>query len=145
MSEHTSRQARRQSLAWKGLLGAFLTGAVCGVGYHIARDMKLSVSPVLLGLVFAAIILAGFVASVVYWRNIDEAAREAHKFAWLWGGSSAMLLGLPLPFLIGDVRLIALMGQLSPAEWVATGVVALITAQLIGYGLAWAGWWLRQR
>lgn len=145
MSEHTSRQARRQSLAWRGLLGAFLIGVVCGAGYYVAEDLKLSLSPVLLGLVFAAIVLAGVVASVVYWRNIDEAAREAHKFAWMWGGSSAMLLALPLPFLVGDARLVALMGQRSPAEWAATGIVALITAQLIGYGLVWAGWWLRQR
>lgn len=63
----------------------------------------------------------------------------------MWGGSTAMALVLPLPFLIGDARIVALMGQHAPAEWVSIGVVGLMTAQLVGYGLAWAGWWLRQR
>ena len=145
MSEHASRQARRQALAWRGLLGAFLTGVVCGAGYYFARDLKLASAPILIVACFVVLLAAGAVASVIYWRNIDEAAREAHKFAWFWGGSSAMLLALPAPFLLGDARLIALLGTRSPAEWTAVGMVALIIAQLIGYGLVWAGWWLRQR
>lgn len=145
MSEHTSRQARRQSLAWRALLGAFLIGIVCGFGYYMAEDAKFSFSSVQIGVGFAVLAVAGVVASVIYWRNIDEAAREAHKFAWFWGGSSPFLLVLPLPLLVGDARLVALMGQRSPAEWAAIGIAALITAQLIGYGLVWAAWWLRQR
>lgn len=145
MSERVSKQARRQATAMRGLLGAFLVGAVCGAGYYIAQDMRLTIPPAMIGVILLVLVVLGSVASVAYWRNIDEAAREAHKFAWMWGGSTAMALVLPLPFLIGDARIVALMGQHSPAEWVSIGVVGLMTAQLVGYGLAWAGWWLRQR
>ncbi|PHY17507.1 hypothetical protein [Caulobacter sp. BP25] len=145
MSEHIGRQARRQTAALRGLIGAFLIGAVSGAGYHIAKDQSLAISPVILGAGFVGLALLAAITSVVYWRNIDEAAREAHKFAWFWGGSSAMLLVLPVPFLIGDARLVALLGQHAPTDWFAIGVTALIIAQLIGYGLVWAGWWLRQR
>lgn len=145
MSEHVSRQARRQAIALRGLLGAFLVGAVCGAGYYVVRDMGLTIPPAMIGAILVVLIVLGSVTSLAYWRNIDEAAREAHKFAWMWGGSTAMALVLPIPFLIGDARLVSLMGQHAPAEWVAIGVVGLITVQLVGYGLAWAGWWLRQR
>ncbi len=148
MSEHINRQARRQAIALRGLLGAFLIGAVCGAGYYIAKDMRLTIPPAMIGVIMVIMVVLvalGSVASVAYWRNIDEAAREAHKFAWMWGGSTAMLLALPVPFLIGDARLIALMGQRPPTEWVSIGLVGLIIVQLVGYGLAWAGWWLRQR
>lgn len=145
MSEQVSRQGRRQRIAMWGLLGAFLIGVVCGAGYYIIEDREFAMRPVLIGAITIVLAVLGSIASVAYWRNIDEAAREAHKFAWMWGGSTAMILALPSPFLIGDASLIALMGQRSPTEWVAVGIVVLIIAQLIGYGLAWAGWWLRQR
>ncbi|MBX9460125.1 MAG: hypothetical protein KL785_02265 [Brevundimonas sp.] len=33
------------------------------------------------------------VGCVWWWRGIDEAAREAHKWAWWWGGSGGVLVG----------------------------------------------------
>ncbi|OYX93530.1 MAG: hypothetical protein B7Y78_08335, partial [Caulobacter sp. 35-67-4] len=69
----------------------------------------------------------------------------AHTFAWFWGGTGGMLALLPICVLVDAERLVAMFGQRDPVEWVALGFVSLITAQLLGYGLVWAGWWLRQR
>ncbi|MDP2765265.1 MAG: hypothetical protein Q8O54_10565, partial [Brevundimonas sp.] len=91
----------------------------------------------------------GFVACVRWWRRIDEAAREAHKWAWWWGGSGGMGVGLvllltlmvraddsqPLPGHVGS----------APGEIFVSGMMSILLFQIVGYGLAWAGWWLKHR
>ena len=91
------------------------------------------------------LVLAIFASFIVYWRNIDEAAREAHKFAWFWGSVAGMLVVLPFAVVTSAEHLVAMFGPHSPAEWALGGVMALLIAQMAGYGLVWAGWWLRQR
>ncbi|PZR31666.1 hypothetical protein [Caulobacter segnis] len=145
MTEHIGRQARRQKIVRGYWIAATAIGFAIGAGHALLEDTAVVLPRGLLTIGGAIIALAAFVGAVVYWRNIDEAAREAHKFAWFWGGSNSILLALPLPFLIGDQRLIALFGQRSPTEWLAIGVVGLIVVQMVGYGLVWAAWWLRQR
>jgi len=44
-------------------------------------------------LVATAIILP---ASIVWWRSLDELAREAHKSAWFWGGSFGLVAITPV-------------------------------------------------
>ncbi len=44
-------------------------------------------------LMLALVLALGLLGAVSYWRRLDEAAREAHKFAWYWGGS----VGVELP------------------------------------------------
>ena len=84
--------------------------------------------------------------TVMYWRRIDEAAREAHKWAWFWGGNIALI-----PVMVGFVLLLQrpdLGAPLwpgfppEPAYYVATGGVIVVFSLLAGYGLAWLAWWL---
>ena len=145
MSEQIGRQAARQSMAQKILVGCGLFGGAVGAGGALLSEFDLALPP---ALVFGASLVAVavfFWVCVVYWRNIDEAAREAHKFAWFWGGTGGLLSMLPLGALVGNERLLAVFSERSPGEWVALGFLALLTAQLIGYALVWVGWWLRQR
>ena len=145
MVGEVGRQAKRQTMALWILVGAGLFGAAIGAGGALLKELEIAPSR---GLMFAGGLVgfaALFVGSVVYWRNIDEAAREAHKFAWFWGGSMGLLAMLPISILISSERLVAVLGQRSPGEWVAFGMMSLLSAQLIGYGLVWAAWWLRQR
>ena len=81
-----------------------------------------------------------------YWRGIDEAAREAQKWAWYWGGSIGMgvaAVGLAMnPF---DV-----VGLLVPAgadrrSLLLHGAGVVMFGQLIGFHLAWAYWWWSRR
>lgn len=89
------------------------------------------------------------------WVRLDEPSREAHKFAWFWGGAPALLVLMLIA--VGAVALPAI-GQ-RVAEFVASqsksatspeagffvGVFSATVAQVIGYGLVWIGWWLSKR
>jgi hypothetical protein len=81
-----------------------------------------------------------------YWRGIDEAAREAQKWAWFWGGVlglgvSAVALKLN-PF--GLVDLVVPVGAGRQAL-LAYGAGIVVVGQLIGFHLAWAYWWWSRR
>jgi len=145
MNEQVGRQAARQSLAQKMLVGCSIVGAVLGGSTVVLAELDIALPPALIlggGLVAVAVLLW---VSVIYWQNIDEAAREAHTFAWFWGGSGGLLLMLPVAAAIRGEFLIAVFGQRSPSDWVMIGFAALLAAQLIGYGLVWSIWWLRRR
>ncbi|AAK24205.1 hypothetical protein [Caulobacter vibrioides] len=145
MSEQTGTQARRQAIALRLLVASALVGAVGGAGLALLEEMGVTPPASFLGYALLALAPVMIVISVIYWRNIDEAAREAHKFAWFWGGSGSILLAAPLAMLVGDARLTALAGQHTPSEWFAIGVFSLLFVQLSAYSLVWAIWWLRQR
>ena len=70
--------------AWLYALALFALGAAVGLmGKRLGMDANPAVAAVVLGLL--VVIAVG--GTVLYWRRLDEAAREAHKFAWYWGGS----------------------------------------------------------
>jgi hypothetical protein len=146
MNTKVSKQGAREAMAQRVLVGCGVFGAVIGATWAALDAMNIAVPrPLLAALVTVGIPLLGWV-TLVYWRNVDEAAREAHKFAWFWGGSCGMLLGLPIMILTTSAKLEALFGPREPSEWVMGGLLAMLVLQLTGYGAAWAGWWLiRQR
>jgi hypothetical protein len=81
-----------------------------------------------------------------WWRGIDEAAREAHKWAWWWGGTGGMAVGaiVVLSLQLGeDVPITAT--NLSAGDLIAGGMMAILLFQLVGYSIGWAAWWLRHR
>jgi hypothetical protein len=91
--------------------------------------------------------LAGLGLCAWKWTAIDEAAREAHKFAWFWGGSASLcVIGGLYVWLVrgGDASSLARMSH-SPGELIALGIGVCILIQLVGYLAAWAGWWLARR
>ena len=104
------------------------------------------------GLVLGALVImigmtAGMGASWWWWRGLDEAAREAHKWAWFWGGSSGMALCFSLLLAAGlrpEALNLALEG-VSAARLVTASIATMMACQMIGYGVAWGAWWLRHR
>ncbi|MDB5443731.1 MAG: hypothetical protein JWP73_2107 [Phenylobacterium sp.] len=102
-----------------------------------------------LGMVEVVMVAALVASSWVWWRGLDEAAREAHKFAWWWGGSAALLVaGLLLIFLVKtrDVsRLPMPDGHTDAAAYVVAGALGVMLLEVVGYGLAWLGWWMHRR
>ena len=129
------------------LAGLAVVGAVLGGGGALLGDR-----PGLFGLVLSFIpiaitmVIVGFV-SIWWWRGIDEAAREAHKWAWWWGGSGGMALGgvvlVTLTARDGGVPAESL--GLSAADLVVGGMMTILLFQLAGYTIAWAAWWLKRR
>ncbi len=82
-----------------------------------------------------------------WWDRVDEAAREAHKWAWWWGGTAGTAIG-------GVFLVVAVAAARGGDETISTipagdliyfGALAILLCQVIGYGIAWAAWWLARR
>ena len=108
--------------------------------------------PVLTAPVAAAVGLGGLgilgVLSIVYWRRLDEAAREAHKWAWFWGGGAGLFVALALlPLLLADGAAAVVLDEFAGASNgpVVTGVLIVFCFQCVGYAIAWICWWLNNR
>ena len=125
-----------------GLIGAVVGGVAGAFG-----DTP---GPAGLAITAASITLAmtvAFAACIWWWRGIDEAAREAHKWAWWWGGSGGMAVGVVLLTTLtvrDDGSTPADVGLGAP-DLFAGGMWTILLFQLAGYSIAWAIWWLKHR
>jgi hypothetical protein len=86
----------------------------------------------------------------LYWRRLDEAAKEAQKFAWFYGSIGATVLSAPIIVqvrLTGDHFLASVLphAMSGPAALLTLGWMALLLAQGAGFCLVWAGWWWAKR
>jgi hypothetical protein len=104
-------------------------------------------------LVFAGAI-AAIVAVTIYFLGLDEASRQAHYVAWLWGGSfGAVAVALAgAPFLLALPRsdriptlVASLFGEASVQNGFFAGMAVIAAPMLIGYALWWTAFWLRRR
>jgi len=134
------------------LLGMMLVGVA--IGFYGAHSPAFDVDRAMFWTVavFALAMMVWALAVSVGWmRSIDEAAREAHKSAWFWGGCGGMCLGGVLMVLAtlpqaAAFELPALIhGRTDPVVYAASGAFALMLLMVLGYSLAWALWWLKRR
>lgn len=146
MPEQPARKRRR--LGYLSMLGvSLLVGMVVG-GLSALIDAfgGAAADPLRIALLALSIMAVVWVC-IAWWRDADEAVREAHKWAWYWGGSTGMASVLGLFALstwgVVDVTLPPL-GS-GPDDLIMTGVALTVGAQGVGYGIAWALWWLRHR
>ncbi len=102
-----------------------------------------------IGVVVLAAGLAVFLAlhTLYWWRALDEAAREAHKWAWWWGGNLGLVAGGAAVVIaaLAGVNLLPAALPHTDAALIALGVAAAFAAQAVGYGIAWCGWWIARR
>ena len=85
-----------QSAVGLGLvvLAALVTGGVLGFMKASGQDVMSSSAALWTVGVFAVFtMLVAMWVSLKWMSSIDEAAQEAHKWAWFWGGSSGMAVG----------------------------------------------------
>jgi hypothetical protein len=105
----------------------------------------------ILGIIVAAVMVGGMVFTVAWMRSIDEAAREAHKAAWFWGGCGGMMVGVIFATLsvLPQARTWTLpslfQGRTDPGAYAATGAFAMLLIMILGYTIVWAWWWWRRR
>ncbi|NJC41250.1 heme A synthase [Brevundimonas alba] len=129
------------------LLGVGLVGGVVGAARALLGDQpgQLGLALTVAAMTFGMAV--GFAACIWWWRGIDEAAREAHKWAWWWGGSGGMAVGaillVSLTAVGGDA--VAAPAGLTAPELIVGGMWTILLFQLAGYGIAWAVWWLKHR
>lgn len=137
------------TLALMIVAGAVLGGAA-GAVRSLAGDPPGAAGPALTAAPVSVAMALGFAVGLWWWRGIDEAAREAHKWAWWWGGSGGMAVGviLLLTLVSGDDGALPAglrLGGLGAPDLVAAGMWTVLLAQIAGYGVAWAIWWLKHR
>jgi hypothetical protein len=131
------------------VMGATLVlGGLAGAGSAFLGDQPGPVGTAVTAALISAAMAAGFTACVWWWRGIDEAAREAHKWAWWWGGSGGMGVGaillLTLMLRAEEQPLPAGFGSTSGDIFVS-GMISILLFQMAGYTLAWVGWWMKHR
>lgn len=150
MQSSVSRNGQSNSLArYAAVIGlAALAGGIAGGLSVMLGDVEgalgLAATIVVVGLAMAI----GLGGCVWWWRRVDEAAREAHKWAWWWGGTSGMAVGgviLLTVMMRSALGAPALTAGMTPAYVLYAGAMGMVSCQLAGYGIAWAAWWLRRR
>lgn len=146
------RLARRRLVTTvvASLGAAFLLGVVAALIAELAkRKPELAVySLIAISLAVVAVMGLMLWLCVRWWRAADEAAREAHKWSWYWGGSTGLALaGVPFILLYTMPRTVEglLPAGMSTPQAILLGMGLLGGFQLAGYGLFWAGWWLSRR
>lgn len=104
------------------------------------------VAPIVVGMMVTLL-----VAALLWMRTIDEAAREAHKVAWFWGGLTGLAIGGAAVMLAAlphgaDFQPSQWFGvRDDPAAWMALGACLLAALMVAGHLVAWAWWWLVRR
>jgi hypothetical protein len=99
-----------------------------------------------------SLVFSGF-----WWAGLDEASREAHKFAWYWGAGVglilAMLIALPVNFRPVTDLLAGAINRFTPVspKWRPEsltfffGVLFAAVVQVIAFAIAWLGWWASRK
>ncbi|MDO9335129.1 MAG: hypothetical protein Q7T61_01890 [Caulobacter sp.] len=122
-------------------------GAIGGAAIALV-SLRMQTSPLTLGMAVLGFVLsiASLQASMRWWKDADEAVREAHKSGWYWGGSAGLsaaggLTGLlfAIPPDVSLRRFALLPGD---AGLIATGLLTAVVLAFVGYWIAWAAWWL---
>jgi len=102
-------------------------------------------------MIFAALMIVLLPICCYYWRRLDETAREAHKFAWYWG-SSVAILGIVVVYAIALFG-VGAAGEMPsfyasskvPEDAFVDGAIFVFMSQVVAYGVLWIVWWVRMR
>lgn len=139
-------------LGVRGALVVFVVSLALGVLGGVL-GVVLSDQPGVAGFAMTAAMLALVMAGTLliciwWWRHLDEAAREAHKWSWFWGGMGGMAVGAVLLLVLSlrrDEILLPRWAGETPPDLLLSGMMAILLFQVAGYGLAWVWWWLGRR
>ena len=124
-----------------------IIGGIGGAAQGLIGDQGGVLGLVLTAGIMSVTMAVAVVGCVWWWRGIDEAAREAHKWAWWWGGSGGVLVGaiILLTLTFSEDAATPVEVGVSAPDLIAGGMFAILLFQLAGYSIAWAAWWLRHR
>lgn len=141
----------RQTIRVAGLYAIGVVGAVA-LSLGLTKPAQIY-GPGAMGSVAVLSVAWALAFAGMAWRRTDEAAREAHKIAWFWGGSFALIaLLVVLPFvavLVFHARFGPIFtpgaAERSPVTVLLAGVALAAVVQAAGYLVVWSAWWLRRR
>ena len=142
-----------KSVTRNPLLRYLAVGIVCAVAGGVAGGVSaLSGADGVLEVIvkagaMTAAMAVGLVVCNWWWQGLDEAAREAHKWAWWWGSTFGLAIGgvalLTLMAAGGEGG--GLLADQAPVDVFMTGAFVIVGMQTAGYAIAWAFWWLQRR
>lgn len=140
MSEHPLRRYG----AVLGICGLAGMGAGFVAGIVTATSDEASIAgAAMIAAAVAVAMAAGLWASLRWWKGLDEAAQEAHKWAWWWGATVGLCFAgvilLTLLYGAGDL------GEAPIKDILMLGAAIVTGCQMVGYGVAWTVWWLKRR
>jgi xanthosine utilization system XapX-like protein len=139
---------RRRPPGYLRVLGlSVLVGMAVGGVAALIEAIGGSEARPLVAVVLAVGVSLGMALCLMWWRGADEAVREAHKWAWYWGGSAGIAFVMILFVLSSwDVIILTIPSfDGGPNGQLLSGVALTLGAQGVGYLVAWAAWWLRHR
>ena len=148
-SRREPRIARYPALRYVGVMVACMVfGGIAGAFAAVAGSLG-SVPVVLLALI-VALGMAGVIWMCSWWwKGLDEAAREAHKWAWWWGSTFGIAAGgvvlLTGMVVIDPDQLRTSLADYDPIDLVQGGAFTVLILQTLGYAFAWVFWWARHR
>lgn len=96
----------------------------------------------------------GIAFSLLWWNTLDEARKEAHKFAWAWGGTFGMVFAIAAIIVMEAFRPLgdfvdqasrSLPGWRPGPAGLLYGIMFTVLAQMLGYTIVWIGWWAAAR
>ena len=119
-----------------------VTGGIAG-GVSAAFGDQSSAGPVIVAGSVGLAMAAGLWVCARWWRGLDEAAQEAHKWAWWWGSTFGLAIGMVALFTLAYGAPDALTAE--PKDLLIGGAALIGLAQTLGYSVAWAVWWLQRR
>lgn len=148
------KQVALYSLIGVGALGGVSAAVGWTIGYQEGRGSPVDVDHAMfwaMGAVATIAMVGAMVTTLAWMRSIDEAAREAHKSAWFWGGCGGLAVG-GVFFILASIPPAAAVeitawfpGRTDPVAYAATGAAALALLMGAGYSLAWTWWWWKRR
>ena len=124
------------------VLAGMAAGAVAGVVSATSDEASLG-GAALIAAAVALAMAAALWACFRWWKGLDEAAQEAHKWAWWWGSTVGLCFAgvilMTLLYGAGDL------GEAPIKSILMLGTAIVTGCQMVGYSGAWAAWWLRRR
>ncbi len=122
-----------------------ILGTIIIISAHLSPSTE--DTKILLSLPGIAIGLFGANLYMPYWKCLDEAAQEAHKYAWFYGGGIALIgLMIVVGFIFGFNAGYSGTDLIDSAKSIVTnayiqGGALVIFAQFFGYLVTWIFWW----
>lgn len=144
LEARVSEQPLRRYGAVMGVcvLAGLAGGTVAGVVAATSDEASLG-GAALIATAVTLSMAAALWACFRWWRGLDEAAQEAHKWAWWWGSTVGLCFAgvilLTLYYGASDL------GEAPIKSTLMLGTAIVTGCQMVGYGIAWAAWWLKRR
>lgn len=135
-----TKQKRKSAIT----AGLFISGGVIG---FLSKALE-PLPPYALAAFFIVSMVLITWAAFYCWSLMDEAQKEAHKWAWYWGGSTGLLVGfiaIVAALKIDPHLAEAIRPNGSSRAFVELGFAAAAASTMVGYGVAWAAWWMTRR